>query len=119
MNCKNLKKMISLILFLVAVILFVSLFPVAIVYIVLDVITELLGKMAIVIDFAGNIILAKILNDWFIMKGGYQFGKIGETISSALGKNQRDNTLAYSGKILCSILDSIDKDHCFKSIQKD
>jgi len=47
---------------------------------------------------------------------GYQFGTIGETISSALGKNQRDNTLTKTGKILCSILNFIDKDHCINSI---
>jgi len=50
--------------------------------------------------------------------GGYEFGKTGETISSALGKNQRDNTLTNCGKILVTILDFLDKNHCKKSIKE-
>lgn len=46
----------------------------------------------------------------------YQFGDFRETISSVLGKNQRDGTLSKKGEILVSILDFIDKDHCKKSI---
>ena len=49
---------------------------------------------------------------------GYKFGKEGETISSALGKNQRDETLTKTGKAVCWILDKIDKDHCKNSIKE-
>lgn len=49
---------------------------------------------------------------------GYNFGHIGETISSALGKNQRDKTLSFTGRCLAKILDTIDKDHCKKSIKE-
>jgi len=49
-------------------------------------------------------------------QSGYEFGVVNETISSALGKNQRDGTLTTTGKVLCFILDTIDKDHCRKSI---
>ena len=51
-------------------------------------------------------------------ENGYQFGAVGETISSALGKNQRDKTLTICGKILVSILDFLDKNHCIKSIRE-
>ena len=46
----------------------------------------------------------------------YQFGKFEETISSVLGKNQRQGTLSKTGKILVWILDKIEKDHCRKNI---
>lgn len=58
------------------------------------------------------------LNAIMIKENGYPFGDIDETISSVLGKNQRDGTLKPSGKILCYILDTIEKDHCKKSIIK-
>lgn len=47
---------------------------------------------------------------------GYKFGNPEETISSALGKNERDQTLSKAGKVLSWILNLIDKDHCKKSI---
>lgn len=47
---------------------------------------------------------------------GYKFGNVEETISSALGKNERDGTLSVAGKCLACILNTIDKDHCKKSI---
>lgn len=47
---------------------------------------------------------------------GYKFGRECETISSALGKNKKAETLTKTGRILCNILDFIDKDHCIKSI---
>ncbi len=55
-------------------------------------------------------------NKFLKKENGYFFGNTGETISSALGKNQRDGTLSKTGRILCFILDKIDKDHCKNSI---
>jgi len=49
---------------------------------------------------------------------GHRFGDINETISSVLGKNQLTGTLTKLGLVLVWILDKIDKDHCFKSINK-
>lgn len=46
----------------------------------------------------------------------YKFGNVNETISSALGKNQRDKTLSRFGKMICFILDKLDRKHCKKSI---
>jgi hypothetical protein len=61
-----------------------------------------------------------------ILKGfdGYSFGKKGETISSALGKNQRDKTLSIGGKVMVAILHAVDfkywfkGGHCLNSIKK-
>lgn len=47
----------------------------------------------------------------------HKFGKVGESISSVLGKNERDGTLTKEGKKLVSLLNRIDKNHSFKSIQ--
>lgn len=55
---------------------------------------------------------------------GYLFGKLGETISSALGKNQRDGTLTWVGWIVVCILWGFDYKywklggHCLNSIDK-
>lgn len=67
-------------------------------------------------DRYGNYNYRGIFNAWLITKEGYQFGDFRETISSVLGKNQRDKTLSKTGKTLVSILDFIDKEHCKKSI---
>jgi len=44
---------------------------------------------------------------------GYNFGKEGETISSALGKNIHNNSLSTAGKILVFILT---EKHCLEAI---
>ena len=106
----------NLILFLVAVFLFIIIFPISLIYLVFDVLFEMFGKLAIILDFAGNVLLARIFNDWAIEKGGYEFGKTGETISSALGKNQKRGKLTVMGKNLCKVLDYIEENHCEKSI---
>lgn len=49
-------------------------------------------------------------------KSSNYFGNIDETISSVLGKNQRDKTLSFTGKCLAGLLDFLDKNHCEKSI---
>lgn len=71
---------------------------------------------AISIDKFANREFRATWNKFLITKQGYKFGNELETISSALGKNQRDKTLTKIGRILCSILDTIDKEHCKKSI---
>lgn len=47
----------------------------------------------------------------------YKHGDIRETISSVLGKNKRFGYLTRLGKIICIILDALDKNHCEKSIR--
>jgi hypothetical protein len=73
---------------------------------------------AISLDRFGNREFRTLFNKVLILQNGYQFGDIGETISSVLGKNERDNTLTKTGFILVYILDKIDKNHAFKSIDK-
>jgi hypothetical protein len=73
---------------------------------------------AVNIDRFANREFRAMLNKFLKQPQGYKFGDERETISSALGKNQRNNTLTKTGKALCAILDFIDKDHCKKSIQQ-
>lgn len=73
----------------------------------------------IAIDVFGNVFFKHLFNWALRHKVGYMFGKQGETISSVLGKNQRDNTLTKTGKGLALLLDTIDPNHCFKSIKND
>jgi len=60
----------------------------------------------------------RTLWNYTLQKDGYSFGDVRETISSALGKNKRGNTLTKIGKALCYILDTLDKNHCLKSIEE-
>lgn len=49
---------------------------------------------------------------------GYEFGRDGETISSALGKNERDGTLTEKGKQLVRLLNWLDENHCHNAIME-
>lgn len=69
------------------------------------------------IDILGNIVCADLFNITLIKHNGYRFGVKTETISSVLGKNKLTNTLTRTGLLLANLLDSIDKNHCIKSIQ--
>lgn len=74
---------------------------------------------AINIDRFGNREFRFSLNKYLITeKSPYRFGNIEETISSVLGKNQLSNNLTTLGKLLCWVLDKIEKNHCIKSINK-
>ena len=73
---------------------------------------------ALSIDIWANKEFRTLWNAQLRTKSGYEFGREGETISSALGKNQRDKTLTTTGKILVAILDFLDKNHCIKSIKE-
>ena len=72
---------------------------------------------AINLDRFGNNTYRTLWNFIFIEKNGYKFGNENETISSALGKNQRDGTLILCGLFICFVLDALDEDHCKKSIK--
>jgi hypothetical protein len=74
-------------------------------------------ETAIDIDRFGNRNFRTLLNKT-LQKNGYKFGDERETISSALGKNKRDNTLTKTGITICNILDYLDNNHCLKSIKK-
>lgn len=111
--------MIDLILVILAKVLYFFIEPISLVYVVLIKKHSLKGYLkeyAIAIDRFGNYQYRTLFNHIWIKEKGYQFGDFRETISSVLGKNQRDGTLSKKGEILVSILDFIDKDHCKKSI---
>ncbi len=70
-------------------------------------------------DQKGNIVYKHLFNGWLITKDTVNyFGDEDETVSSVLGKNKLDQTLTRLGKAVCFILDSIDENHCIKSINK-
>lgn len=74
---------------------------------------------ALSIDIFANREYRATWNKFLKKENGYPFGKKGETISSSIGKNQRDGTLTKTGEILCSILDWLDKNHCQNSINNE
>lgn len=74
-------------------------------------------ETAIDIDRFGNRNFRTLLNTT-LQKNGYKFGDYRETISSALGKNKRNETLTRTGIIICNILDFLDENHCIKSIKQ-
>ena len=72
---------------------------------------------AINIDKFGNREFRTLLNKTLIIESSaFRFGNINETISSVLGKNKKMGKLTQQGKVICSILDFLDKNHCEKSI---
>lgn len=73
---------------------------------------------AINLDKFGNREFRTLLNKTLKTTKGYEFGNINETISGVLGKNERDKTLSKTGKILVWILNALDENHAFKSIDK-
>lgn len=73
-------------------------------------------SIATSVDASGNVVCKDLFNIVLIQKGGYEFGKRKETISSVLGKNQLDDTLTTIGKGVAFILDKIDPNHCYNSI---
>jgi hypothetical protein len=78
---------------------------------------EYFKQTAVDIDRFGNHNFRCFLNAT-MQVNGYEFGDVRETISSALGKNQRDGTLSKFGKGICIVLDKLDKNHCKKSIKE-
>lgn len=74
---------------------------------------------AINLDRFGNREFRFSLNKYLITeKSPDRFGNIEETISSVLGKNELSDNLTTLGKLLCWVLDKIEKNHCIKSINK-
>lgn len=75
-------------------------------------------RLATGVDIFGNVACVELFNAVLITKDSkYKFGKHGETISEVIGYNLVCGTLTRTGKLLNSILDFIEKDHCLKAIQ--
>jgi hypothetical protein len=117
----------NLIILIVAFILAAIIIPVGIVFFIINGfrrkhvsygshLSQGFRNIALGIDILGNVVCADMLNGLFIKHGGYGFGDQGETISSALGKNQLRDTLTVAGKVLAGILDWLDEDHCINAI---
>ena len=79
---------------------------------------------ALEVDILMNYHFRTLWNVVFRKTGGYRFGKEGETISSALGKNQLDKTLSWFGWLIVGALYVIDVQywgkggHCLNSIEE-
>ncbi|MCK0189401.1 NUDIX hydrolase [Arenibacter sp. F20364] len=77
---------------------------------------EYLLQIAISIDQLGNVGMQHLLNLLWIKKGGYKFGNRDETISSALGRNNKMGTLTKFGSAIDKLLDFLDQNHSLNSI---
>ena len=75
-------------------------------------------SIATSVDTSGNVVCKDLFNLCLKQKSGYEFGKRKETISSVLGKNQRDNSLTRIGRLIAFVLDKIDQNHCANSIDE-
>ena len=73
-------------------------------------------QSALNLDKYGNREFRAFFNKFFRTENGYLFGNERETISSALGKNERNGTLSKCGKVMVFILNKLDKNHCKNSI---
>lgn len=73
-------------------------------------------ECALAVDVLGNTMGQHLWNLVFIEQRGYKFGERAETISSVLGKNQRDGTLLFLGSFTVFILNLFEENHCIESI---
>lgn len=73
-------------------------------------------QLALAKDRYGNVLCQYLFNQIFIKSEGYKYGVGKETISSVLGKNERDGTLLHLGKFILLILNSLEENHCKNSI---
>ena len=134
---KRMKKLIkSLVLFWVAGILSVILLPLGIIWTMGEIIvriftseqkksalaksiwflTATLHSLALGLDQIGNAVCRDMFNRLLIEEDGYKFGKVQETISSVLGKNQLLDKLSLTGRALVVLLELFEEEHCIKSI---
>ncbi len=121
---KKMNPLIGILLFLISIFLFVLTFPLGFVYGLFHGLLkkgivglgEYLLKIAISIDQLGNVGMQHLLNLIWVKKGGYKFGNRDETISSALGRNNKLGTLTKFGTAIDRLLDLIDKGHSLNSI---
>ena len=79
--------------------------------------SSIIRSIAVGIDQIGNSVCRDMLNRLLITSGWYSFGKVQETISSVLGKNQEAWTLTRIGRAIVVVLDRLDPGHCKDSIQ--
>ena len=115
-------------LFLIAVLLFAILAPVAIVYTIAKYLyrsysfrsfyrlfRSYFRALAFTIDQSGNATCKELFNDVLIKEGGFSFGSPDNSISAVLGRNKIDKTLAPAGVALSAFLNWLDKEHVEKA----
>ncbi len=73
------------------------------------------GEFAYALDVFGAAVGKDVLNAFCIKTGGYTFGKKGETISKALGKNKLRGTDTKFGAGFSRFLNWVDKNHVEKA----
>jgi 8-oxo-dGTP diphosphatase len=74
--------------------------------------------IAISIDQTGGVMCKELFNDALIShKSKNKFGNPDETISSVLGKNEKEGTLIFLGKALNFVLNLLEPGHTFNSIE--
>ena len=114
--------MMGLLLLITAIAISVIIIPIGFSYQIISslfkAVNEYLFKVAKSIDQLGNVVCRDLFNDTLIKKGGYRFGNEDVTISHVLGKNEETKTLSILGKGLAWILNTIDKDHNKKAIER-
>lgn len=115
--------MTGLTVFIIAIILFIpltiwNLIEVLLKYKTWKSIDGYFFQSAYDIDRFGNSNFKTLLNKYLIKSNGYQFGDFRETISSVLGKNERDGTLKKAGEVLIVFVEKFDKNHFVKSIKE-
>jgi 8-oxo-dGTP pyrophosphatase MutT (NUDIX family) len=121
---KKANPLIGILLFVISIVLLVITGPIGFVYGLLHSLFtkgfrglgDYLLKIAISIDQLGNVLMQFLLNVLWIKKEGYKFGNRDETISSALGRNNKLGTLSGFGKVVDKFLDFIDPNHTLNSI---
>lgn len=110
----------GLILFIIALILLYILAPLGMFYAMLKAKRgRYLYRVAFSIDQTGNAICGKLFNDVLIFKNGFKFGDPDHSISAVLGVNEHQESLTSFGWLICSILDSLDPDHCIKAAKEE
>jgi len=109
----------NFILIIIAIILAILLFPFGFVYALFTVPKSAYFRgIAESIDQLGNHVMGPLFNQWMLRGDYYKFGNIDETVSSALGKNQRKGTLTRSGRFLNWVLNAFDKNHSIDAIEE-
>jgi 8-oxo-dGTP diphosphatase len=121
---KKAKPWLGMLLFVISIILMVITGPIGLIYGLFYTlftksirgVGEYCMQIADSIDQLGNVVMQHLLNDIWIKPTGYKFGNRDETISSVLGKNERDKTLSRFGQWIVDILNALDQNHTLNSI---
>ena len=103
----------GLILVITALLLSAIILPIGFVVGIIAALDNYLFRITKSIDQLGNVVCAELF-DWMLVKKGKHFGNEDETISSVLGRNIDNLTIA--GKCLVWLLNTIENDHVQKAI---